>query len=244
MFAEHIATICISTLIQLHGDEPPEYLGTIGQPAGHARRFASGRATSTRSSSTLPVAASCRQGPDLCCSIRSFSGNTAEPEKAADWSAARQYVAQSGLPPLVLAGGLTPGNVAEAIAAVRPAAVDVASGVESARSEGSGVSRSIRSSGQWGVWEYPRNELPWRSLMNQELSTSKAGNLIAATIVGASLLISAIVVSRSLDNVADSIRHHAVPSFGVGRLRFQEPLTVHVDNDGQVPLKVETRQAK
>jgi phosphoribosylanthranilate isomerase len=49
-----------------------------------------------------------------------------------DWSTAAKYRDLSGAPPLVLAGGLTAGNVAEAIAAVRPDAVDVASGVEDA----------------------------------------------------------------------------------------------------------------
>jgi phosphoribosylanthranilate isomerase len=43
------------------------------------------------------------------------------------WPTAR---ALAGRGPVVLAGGLTPGNVAEAIAAVGPYGVDVASGVE------------------------------------------------------------------------------------------------------------------
>ena len=47
-----------------------------------------------------------------------------------DWPALAKNTEQfSGLP-VVLAGGLTPFNVAEAIATVRPAAVDTASGVE------------------------------------------------------------------------------------------------------------------
>jgi phosphoribosylanthranilate isomerase len=48
----------------------------------------------------------------------------------ANFDVAREMVAR--VPRLVLAGGLTPDNVAEAIRAVRPWAVDVASGVEQA----------------------------------------------------------------------------------------------------------------
>jgi phosphoribosylanthranilate isomerase len=48
-----------------------------------------------------------------------------------DWEVAEAVVAQSPIP-VILAGGLTPENVAQAIRFVRPAAVDVSSGVESA----------------------------------------------------------------------------------------------------------------
>jgi phosphoribosylanthranilate isomerase len=47
-----------------------------------------------------------------------------------DWSLATEFKARIGGKPLVLSGGLTPENVAKAIEAVHPYAVDVASGVE------------------------------------------------------------------------------------------------------------------
>jgi phosphoribosylanthranilate isomerase len=48
--------------------------------------------------------------------------------RLANWAIARRIAAAR---PIILAGGLTPDNVAEAIRTVRPYAVDVASGVES-----------------------------------------------------------------------------------------------------------------
>lgn len=49
----------------------------------------------------------------------------------ADWKMIRDFVSRNSARKFVLAGGLAPGNVSEAIRIVRPAAVDVAGGVES-----------------------------------------------------------------------------------------------------------------
>lgn len=58
-----------------------------------------------------------------------FEGAKSGTGKVADWSAARRTAARCEL---ILAGGLGPANVAEAIAGVRPFGVDVSSGVEEA----------------------------------------------------------------------------------------------------------------
>ena len=55
-----------------------------------------------------------------------------------DWETARSFLdegAFDGLPPIIAAGGLTPGNVAGVIRTLRPFAVDVSSGVEVARGQ-------------------------------------------------------------------------------------------------------------
>jgi phosphoribosylanthranilate isomerase len=58
-----------------------------------------------------------------------FEGPRSGAGEVADWSVATALARRTGL---ILGGGLTPGNVAAAISAVRPFGVDVSSGVESA----------------------------------------------------------------------------------------------------------------
>jgi phosphoribosylanthranilate isomerase len=65
-----------------------------------------------------------------------------------DWERTRELV-ESLESPVVLAGGLTPDNVAEAVETVRPFGVDVASGVESGpgRKDADAVSAFVRAAG-------------------------------------------------------------------------------------------------
>ncbi|MFQ3318923.1 MAG: phosphoribosylanthranilate isomerase [Natronomonas sp.] len=65
-----------------------------------------------------------------------------------DWEATRDLV-ETLESPVVLAGGLTPENVADAVERVRPFAVDVASGVESepGRKDAEAVGAFIRGAG-------------------------------------------------------------------------------------------------
>ena len=66
--------------------------------------------------------------PSICL----FEGKQSGQGQPADWRLAARVAQRI---PLVLAGGLTPANVAEAIHEVRPYGVDVSSGVEERRGE-------------------------------------------------------------------------------------------------------------
>jgi phosphoribosylanthranilate isomerase len=119
-------------VIQLHGDEPPEYLPQLA-PLPVVKAFRVRNRPQPLGEVADYLAACRRLGclPSLVL-LDAFSlagyGGTGE---QIDWRSASQYPLEPWHPPLVLAGGLNPDNVAEAISIVRPAAVDVASGVES-----------------------------------------------------------------------------------------------------------------
>jgi len=110
-------------VVQLHGDETPEFCRDLprrvlkavrvgpGFQAGEAlayENFAGGVLLDTRAD----------EGD-----ARGGTG------RAFDWTVAREVRENARY--LVLAGGLTPDNVGRAVAAVEPDAVDVSSGVES-----------------------------------------------------------------------------------------------------------------
>jgi len=107
--------------VQLHGDECPRHASFCAK--------------------TAPVIKAFRVGADFSLAelgkFRSVSQFLLDAARAGqyggtghttDWDLARRAALQR---PIILAGGLTPENVAKAIRVVRPCAVDVASGVES-----------------------------------------------------------------------------------------------------------------
>jgi phosphoribosylanthranilate isomerase len=109
------------TLLQLHGDEGPVFCAEASRRTG-CRVI---KAARVRSGADIQALGAFHTDYHLLDShVAGMPGGTGE---TFAWELAR---AHRGNPPLILSGGLTLGNVAEAIAAVRPFAVDVASGVE------------------------------------------------------------------------------------------------------------------
>ena len=112
---------CGLTLAQLHGDETAAYCEMLGRPVLKAIRIRDRR-------SFLALAEF--QGR---AGVRGFLIDAFSPDayggtgQVADWSLAAEAASAATI---LLAGGLTPLNVSDAIRRVRPYGVDVSSGVE------------------------------------------------------------------------------------------------------------------
>jgi phosphoribosylanthranilate isomerase len=111
---------CGLDLAQLSGDEPPEALHALGD-----RAFKAIRAADEADRFAVPSTA-VRPALLLDAQAGAAYGGTG---RTADWGLAH---ALAGRYNLLLAGGLRPENVADAVRQARPWGVDVASGVESA----------------------------------------------------------------------------------------------------------------
>jgi phosphoribosylanthranilate isomerase len=110
------------TMLQLHGDEGPSFCAEAARRTGCKII----KAARVRSGAEIQALSAFHTDYHLLDSHRvGQPGGTGE---TFAWDLARAHGARV---PLILSGGLTPDNVAEAIAAVRPFAVDVASGTES-----------------------------------------------------------------------------------------------------------------
>jgi phosphoribosylanthranilate isomerase len=117
-------------LVQLHGDERPDVLRPLApRPVMKAFRLGPDGLAPVRA--WLEECVRISLFPKLVLLDGFHPGRFGGTGQVADWTMAAAYAATPGVPPLVLAGGLTAENVAEAIRAVRPAAVDAAGGVES-----------------------------------------------------------------------------------------------------------------
>jgi phosphoribosylanthranilate isomerase len=118
---ERLADTIGLSLVQLHGDEGPAYAAEAGRRTG-AKII---KAQSVRLASDVVAVQAFRTDFHLLDTHRAgLHGGTGE---TFDWS---MLAGRRSSVPLILSGGLHPGNVAEAIETVRPFAVDVASGTE------------------------------------------------------------------------------------------------------------------
>jgi phosphoribosylanthranilate isomerase len=115
---ERVARQVRPDILQFHGEETPEFCRSFGMPYLKAARVRPGV-------DLLQFAALYADASGLLLDAWSEGAHGGTGARF-DWSLIPAGLAR----PVILAGGLHAGNVAEAIRAVRPWAVDVSSGVE------------------------------------------------------------------------------------------------------------------
>lgn len=121
---QEIIEYCGLTHVQLHGEEDAEYCQKVAQSASPCRVIKAFRVSSQTMSADFAPYEESVVGYLLDTFAAGQAGGTGKPF---DWSKIESFNLKQ---PVILAGGIAPENVVEAIRSVRPFAVDVNSGVE------------------------------------------------------------------------------------------------------------------
>lgn len=140
--SEHITGLIDSVplgAVQLHGDEPAEFVRELptGTPVIRAVRMGEQGLTSAADFARRceamgrPLSAVLVDAAPAAGQAEAYGGTG----RTVDWKRVATERSLLGPIPVILAGGLRPANVAEAIAAAKPDGVDTASGVETAPGE-------------------------------------------------------------------------------------------------------------
>ena len=109
--------------LQLHGSETPEFCRALAE---EGVRFAKALPVTDGKS----LGSALRYATDTLVLDAQSGGEFGGTGKTFPWRFAGEFAAENPDARIVLAGGLSPDNVAEAVKAVRPFAVDVTTGVE------------------------------------------------------------------------------------------------------------------
>lgn len=129
-----ICTRCGLRTAQIHGDEKPELLAEVSLRRPALQLVRAFRMGAERLKPLAEYLESCRRlGVTLraCLVDAQVAGQYGGTGQTVPWNVLQAEYLRDTWPPLILAGGLTPENVAEAIRATNPWGVDVAGGVES-----------------------------------------------------------------------------------------------------------------
>lgn len=121
---EEIIDYCGLTHVQLHGSEDAEYCAKLAQNANPCMLIKAIRVGSSSKAEDFAPYQDIVKGFLLDTFVEGQEGGTG---KTFDWAMIESLDLKL---PVILAGGLTPENISDAIRAVRPFAVDVNSGVE------------------------------------------------------------------------------------------------------------------
>lgn len=124
--ALRIAALPFIDLLQLHGRETPAFCQNL---AAAGVKFAKAMPVNHRQSAIEMSSF----GTDLVVLDSQVGGKFGGTGRSFPWSLARSFVATNPDIKVILAGGLTPENVASAIEQVRPFGVDVTTGVEASK---------------------------------------------------------------------------------------------------------------